>query len=157
MKILYVNHTSVVSGAEHSLSTLLRALPSEVSPAVACPDGAFAENVRGLGIPVYQTPEATGSLRLHPLHTTRAVAELAAAAVAVRGIIRRTRPDVVHANSIRAGVILSLATGRNGPPTIVHVRDCLPPGPVSFATRRLIVGAGATLISNSRYTEECYL
>jgi glycosyltransferase involved in cell wall biosynthesis len=58
---------------------------------------------------------------------------------------------VVHANSIRAGIVLGLA--RLGSiASVVHVRDCLPPGRVSGATLRLIAATATIVVANSRYT-----
>ena len=52
-----------------------------------------------------------GSLRLHPLHTPRALAEVSVAASQVRRAARRHGAELIHANSIRAGIVLGLARG----------------------------------------------
>jgi glycosyltransferase involved in cell wall biosynthesis len=153
MKVLYVNHTGEVSGGERSLLTLLAALPTQVQPLVATPTGRLAEAVQALGLPTTTITGTAGSLRLHPLHTPKALAELSAAAMQVRRAARRQRPQLVHANSIRAGIVLGLAR-LTRTPTVVHVRDCLPPGPVSAATMRLIAGTATTVLANSRYTAD---
>ena len=57
-------------------------------------------------MPVRPIPGTAGSLRLHPLHTPRALAEMAIAAGQVRRAARELGADVVHANSIRAGIVL---------------------------------------------------
>ena len=150
MNVLYVNHTAEVSGAERSLLTLLEGLPSGVEARVASPRGSLSDAVEALDIPTVRIPGTAGSLRLHPVHTPRAVGELCVAAAATRFAARRYRPDVIHANSIRAGIVLGL--GRLAPPTVVHVRDCLPPGPVANATMRLIAGTATTVVANSEYT-----
>jgi glycosyltransferase involved in cell wall biosynthesis len=150
MRVLFVNHTAEVSGAERSLLTFLAALPSEVDAWVASPRGQLSHSVEELGISTVRIPGTAGSLRLHPIHTPRALAELGAAAAATRLVVHRYRPDVVHANSIRAGIVLGL--GRLAPATVVHVRDCLPPGPVATATMRLLVATATTMIANSEYT-----
>jgi glycosyltransferase involved in cell wall biosynthesis len=151
VRALYVNHTAAISGAERSLLGLLAALPDTVHPTVAAPRGPLSGAVEELGIPLAPIVGTAGSLRLHPLHTPRALAELSAAAWQVRRLARRHRPDVVHANSIRAGVVLALA--RLAPTaTVVHARDCLPPGPVATATLRLIAASATTVVANSRYT-----
>jgi hypothetical protein len=49
MKVLFVNHTGIVSGAEHSLLTLIGGLPSEVVAGLACPAGPLAEIARERG------------------------------------------------------------------------------------------------------------
>jgi glycosyltransferase involved in cell wall biosynthesis len=79
------------------------------------------------------------------------VAELGAASIQVRRAARRHRAELVHANSIRAGLVLGL--GRLAPAArIVHVRDCLPPGILTSATMRTIAATASTIIANSRYT-----
>ncbi len=151
MNVLYVNHTAEVSGAERSLLSLLAALPDTVDRRVAVPLGDLTTAVKELAIPTTAITGTAGSLRLHPLHTPRTVAELSVAALQVRRAARRQRADVVHANSIRAGIVLGL--GRLSPAaTVVHVRDCLPPGLVSGATLRLIAATATTVVANSHYT-----
>ncbi len=151
MNVLYVNHTAEVSGAERSLLSLLAALPDTVGRRVAVPSGDLAAAVRELGIPTSTITGTAGSLRLHALHTPRTLAELSVAALQVRRAARRHRVDVVHANSIRAGIVLGL--GRLSPAaTVVHVRDCLPPGLLSTATMRLIAATATTVVANSHYT-----
>lgn len=129
MRVLYVNHTGLVAGAEHSLLTLLGALPDEVDAAVACGGGPLERAVGELGIPVHRLRGTAGSLKLHPRHTTRAVVELTRDALAVRSIARRLGADVLHANSIRAGLVTTLASRLGAPPSVVHVRERLPRGP----------------------------
>lgn len=151
MRVLYVSHTAEVSGAERSLLSLLAALPGTIDARVATPRGQLAGAIEELGIPVTAITGTAGSLRLHPLYTPRTLAELSAAALQVRRAARGHRVDLVHANSIRAGIVLGL--GRLSPAaTVVHVRDCLPPGPLTTATMRLIAATATTVVANSRYT-----
>ncbi len=166
MRVLYVNHTAEVSGAEHSLLSLLAGLPSDVQPCVAAPRGRLLAEVQRLGIPTTAIAGTAGSLRLHPVHTPRALAEITLAAAQVRRAARTHNADVVHANSIRAGIVVGLAWPRAGgrrpgaahggaaPVRIVHIRDCLPPGAVSTATLRLIAATASTVIANSRHTAQ---
>ncbi|HEV3047151.1 MAG TPA: glycosyltransferase family 4 protein [Solirubrobacteraceae bacterium] len=147
-----MNHTEVISGAERSLLSLLGGLPADLAPLVASPPGRLQQAVAELGVPTAAVAGTAGSLRLHPLHTPRALAELSVAALQVRRLARRHRAEVVHANSIRAGIVLALA--RLEQATVVHVRDCLPPGALSVATLRLIGASATSVIANSRYTAE---
>jgi glycosyltransferase involved in cell wall biosynthesis len=151
VNVLYVNHTGVVSGGERSLLSLIGALPDRVHPLVASPRGGLAEAVERLGVPTTAITGTAGSLRLHPLHTPQALAEMSLAALQVRRAARRHRAEVVHANSIRAGIVLALARLRPAA-TVVHVRDCLPPGAVTSATMRLIAATATTVLANSQYT-----
>jgi glycosyltransferase involved in cell wall biosynthesis len=156
MKVLYVNHTGLMSGAERSLLTLLEALPAEVSPVVGAPEGDLAKAVRRLGIAVEPMLGTAGSLKLHPIHTARATWELGRDAIAVRSLARRHAAELVHANSIRAGLTAAAASTLGGPPAVAHVRDCLPRTAVAMATRRLIGRRCAAVIANSRYTERSF-
>lgn len=151
MRVLYVNHTAEVSGAERSLTSLLAALPETVQARMATPRGRLTTEVRRLGIPTTAITGTAGSLRLHPLHTSRALAEMGIAASQVRRVARGHGAQLVHANSIRAGIVLALARLQPAA-TVVHIRDCLPPGPVTTATMRLIAATATTVLANSRYT-----
>jgi glycosyltransferase involved in cell wall biosynthesis len=153
VRVLYTNHTAEISGAERSLLSLLASLPATVAARVATPRGQLYDAVEDLGLPATRITGTAGSLRLHPLHTPKALAEMGVASSQVRRAARGHDADLVHANSIRAGVILGLARfGRM--PTVVHIRDCLPPGPATTATMRLIAATATTVVANSRYTGE---
>jgi L-malate glycosyltransferase len=153
VRILYVNHTAQVSGSERSLLTLLEALPPGVEPRLAAPPGRLTGMVERLGIPVSAIAGTAGSLRLHPVHTPRALAEMSVAALQVHRAARLHNADVVHANSIRAGIELGIA--RVAPAAaVVQVRDCLPPGKATRATMRLIARTADLVVANSNYTAE---
>lgn len=153
MRVIYVNHTARMSGAEHSLLSVLGALPAEVEPTVACPEGPLAAAVRREGVAVATVPGTDGSLKLHPWHTPRAVAELAAEALAVRRLARRVGADIVHANSIRAGMAVCAA---GGPPAVVQIRDCLPPGRAAALSQGFIDRRAALVLPNSEFTGRCF-
>ena len=151
MKVLYVNHTGQVSGGEKSLLELVRGISPAVSPLVACPDGPLVDALAAIGVARVSIPGTDGSLKLHPRHTPAAVCGIARGALAVRAATRRHQVDVVHANSIRAGLFATLAAEKGGAPTVVHLRDRLPNSRVSTLTLRAIARADL-LIANSRYT-----
>ena len=148
-----MNHTAHISGAEQSLLSIVRALPAEVEPVVACPEGPLADAVRAAGVDHTRVPGTAGSLKLHPWHTARALAELGAEAAAVRHLARRRDADLIHANSIRAG--LAVCAG-GGAPSVVQIRDCLPPGRASSLSHGLIDRRAALVLANSRFTERCF-
>jgi glycosyltransferase involved in cell wall biosynthesis len=152
VRILYLNHTSHMSGGERSLLELLDALPGDIEPHVACPPGALADAIASRGIAWHTLAGTDGSLKLHPIHTPRTVVELARATRAVRGLCRRHRIDVVHANSIRASLVASGADAAGGAPAVAHVRDCLPSGAVSSLVARIIRARAARVVANSAYT-----
>jgi L-malate glycosyltransferase len=151
MRVLYLNHTGTVSGAEHALLTLLSRLPDRIEPTVACPDGPLAAAVKDLGIPVVAVSGTSASLRLHPVHTSRAVVEIARTAMGVRSLARDTGADLVHANSIRAGVIAAGARRLGGPPVAVHLHDRLPGGALSSATSTALAYGADGILACSSY------
>lgn len=152
MRVLFVNHTALVSGAELAMLELAQGLAPEVSCLLACPRGRLAELARERGLFVEEVPGTEGSLRLHPVHTPVAVAQLARLALATRRIARRQRVDLIDAASIRAGLACALAAQMGAPPVAVHVQDVLPAGPVSRATVEVLGRGTAALIASSRYT-----
>jgi glycosyltransferase involved in cell wall biosynthesis len=137
-----------MSGAERSLLTLVEGLPADVEPFLACPPGPLAAAARELGVPTIDVPGTAGSLRPHPVHTPRTVADIIRAARKARSLTRRVGADLVHANSTRAG----LAASSVARPAVVHVRDRLPSGLLSDATLKTLVARTRVLIANSRYT-----
>jgi len=145
MKVLYLNHTAQISGAEHALLALLKRLPDDIDPAVACAEGPLAHEVRELGIPVMPVGGTSGSLKLHPVYTPRAMSDVAASAFALTRLARRFGADLVHANSIRAGVIAVLGRRIGVSPVAVHLHDNLPPGLLSSASLGAIAHADGML------------
>jgi glycosyltransferase involved in cell wall biosynthesis len=152
VRVLYVSHTAQISGGERSLIELLGALGERVEPTVATPRGDLSAWMLGAGLPVRVISGADGSLKAHPLHTPVAVAQLARAAWSVRRIARRERAQLVHANSIRAGLVAAAAARSGGPPAVVHVRDVLPDGPLTRLTRIAVDRGASAIIGNSAHT-----
>ena len=152
MRVLYVNHTAEMSGGERSLLYLLSVLPPTVTATVACPAGPLTLAVRQLGVPVSNIPPIMGSLRLHPWHTPRSVVAVTQAALAIRRRALDTWADLVHANSIRAGLAAVLAANLGGPPTIVDIRDCLPLTRTAMIARRFLGEHAVAIFANSDYT-----
>lgn len=153
IKVLYVNHTGQVSGAEKSLLELVRGASPAISPIVACPDGPLAGAVAELGVERVSIPAVDGSLKLHPRYTSVALSTIARGALAVHAAAKRHGVSVIHANSIRAGLLVTLPPHGRGPARVVHLRDRLPDSRVSRLTLKAI-GRADLLITNSRYTAE---
>lgn len=131
MRVLYVNHTGLVSGGERSLLGLLESLPADIEPRLAGPPGPLHEHAARIGTRTAPIAGTTASLKLHPVHTPVAVAAMAATAGGVLRAARTWHADVLHANSIRAGIIADPVARALGRPLVLHVRDCLPPSPLA--------------------------
>jgi L-malate glycosyltransferase len=153
VRVLFVNHTSHMSGAEYSLLELMRGIQGTLHCELACPAGPLMDEARRQALPVHPIAGTDGSLRLHPRHTPQALAEIARASLDVRRLVARLRVDLVHANSIRAGIAAGLGRPR-AVPAVAHVRDCLPDGRVSGVTMQLLGRLSTLLIANSTYTRE---
>ena len=150
MRVLYVNQTAAVSGAERSLLDIVNGLGDAVDPVVACPPGELAEAVKAIGVRHEPIVGTQASFRFHPLHTSRGLAEIGRSAGEVRRLAAETGADLVHANTTRAA-LLAILRRRKTPPILAHVRDWTPDG---FAPRRVngVLTRGADLVvTNSQY------
>jgi L-malate glycosyltransferase len=154
MRVLFVNHTGIVSGAEHSLLTLIGGLPAEVVAGLACPEGPLAELARERGVQVHLVRGTAGSLRLHTWHTPVAVAEIAQSAVQVARAARRVDASVLHANSLRAGVAAGIACRSRRRGLVAHVRDCLPDSTASRLIRGHVARRADQVVAISEYVAE---
>lgn len=154
MRIMFVSHTSLAGGAEEGLMRLLEGLRENHSLAVACPaHGGLGRLVDAAGVRRYAVPAFEASLRLHPVHTPAGLARLGAGAAVVARLSRGLRPDVIHANSPRAG--LMCAAGPLGaPPLVVHLRDDLPPRGLGRAVRFILARRAAAVVAVSRFSAD---
>ena len=127
--VVFVSHTGIVGGAERSLLGILKGLDRDRFDATLCApsEGALLERARGLGIAIAEIDAVSAA---YAGGLSRGSWNLLDAARRARNTIRRLQPGLVHANSLRAGLVASLAVGRSVP-TIWHVRDLLPPHPAN--------------------------
>ncbi len=147
-RILYVNHTGLVSGAEKVLLEILRGLNRErFEPIVTCPvEGELAEEVARLGVECRPMPAPRARFSWRPDRALQASAALFRTAKVLRRQIRIATPDLIHANSVRAGIVATLAARGTGTTVLWHVHDTLPRHPLSSAIR-----AFAFLSRNARF------
>lgn len=131
MKILFYNHTNRVSGAERVLLNLLAHLDRErFAPVALCPaneDGAELRSMieeRGVECDTSKSIDARFTSRF--TDAARALLSIARCAIDVRRRVRGTKPDLIHANSIRAGLVATLATTGMRVPVVWHLHDLLP-------------------------------
>ena len=153
MRVVLVNHTSSWSGGEVALMRLVSALRGAHECAVACPaTGALPDRLADAGVEHLALPDVDLSLRLHPAQTPRGVAQVAAAGLALRRAAERFRADIVHANSVRAGLIGGVADRLGGPPVVVQVHDDLPLSRAGRVTRSAIGRTAAGIVAVSDHT-----
>jgi L-malate glycosyltransferase len=146
VRVLFVNHTGLVSGGERSLLGLLESLPADVEPTLASPPGPLHEHAARIGTRTVRIAGTAASLKLHPVHTPVAVAAMAASGGGVLRAAHSWQADVLHANSIRAGMIADPVARALKRPLVLHVRDCLPPSPLTKRLQAsLALRAGAVI------------
>jgi L-malate glycosyltransferase len=153
VRILFVNHTGARSGAENAMLRLLEALPPEYERAVACPPaGGLKDALRQRGIGQYDLTGTEVSLSLHPVRTVRGLARLLRSALSLRATARAFRADVIHANSIRAGLIGEIARRLGGPPVVVQCHDHLPRNRVGHLIRTTVARGAEAVVAVSDAT-----
>jgi L-malate glycosyltransferase len=155
VRILFVNHTGAASGAEFALMRLVEGLRDDHRIAVACPAGGpLAELVDAAGVRRFHIPAFEASLRLHPLHTPIGLARLAAGNAALARLTRRFAPDVVHANTPRAGLMAVLSRRLDGPPLVVRAHEAPPTSGVGGMVRAVLARSASAVVTVSRDTAQ---
>lgn len=137
MKILFYNHTGQVSGAERVLQMILNGLDRErYQCVVACPDNSKLFELMS------SANERTRGLRLLEARFTwrpdlllRYLLSFVQVIRNARSIVVSEAPDAIHANSIRAGIVMAAATIGLRVPVIWHGHDILPHHPLSTVVR----------------------
>lgn len=162
MRVVYLDHVAQLSGGEIALLRLLPHLPEVETHVILAEDGPLADALVQAGISTEVLPmtERARDLRKASITVRRVQPGVI---VATAGYImrlalrlRRLHPDIVHTNSLKAGVYGSIAARLAGVPVIWHVRDrissdYLPDAAVRavrIMTRRLT----AAVIANSDAT-----
>jgi L-malate glycosyltransferase len=149
--VLYMNHTSNVSGAERTLLDLLRALPDDVRPVVTSPDGRLGDEVRALGIEHLKLRESNLSLKLDLRATPQAMLRLVRAGGEAARLARRTGARFVHAFSVRSA--LGCGLGSNVP-MVAHAHDALGRGAASRGVAEVLSRRSRVILAASSYVAD---
>jgi glycosyltransferase involved in cell wall biosynthesis len=163
LRVIYVDHVARLSGAEIAMLRLLPATNDRINAHVILgEEGPLVARLQQAGISVEVLPiaETARDVRKDAVHP-RGVSPRAAvdAALYVWRLARRLRkldPDLVHTNSLKAGVYGSLAARLAGIPIIWHVRDRIAddylPRSATRVLRRLICTLPDAVVANSAAT-----
>jgi glycosyltransferase involved in cell wall biosynthesis len=161
-KIVYLDHVAQLSGGEIALLRLLPHLDQVDAHVILAQDGPLVErmNLAGISTEVLAFEEDARDLRKDAVHgrglPLGVASATAAYVVRLAARLRALRPDIVHTNSLKAGLYGSLAARLAGVPMIWHVRDriaddYLPPAAVRLV--RFMVRRFATaVVANSQST-----
>lgn len=138
-KVLFIDSTAVLGGAELSLLDLATAY-RQSSDVLLFEDGPFRERLKaaGVNVEVIPAPQAARAVRtsggLSSLKAVPALWEMAhQVAQAGKGF------DLVHANTQKAFIVAALARLRGGAPVVWHLRDILTAGHFSKLNRQVAV------------------
>jgi L-malate glycosyltransferase len=146
MKILFYNHTGQVSGAERVMLMILARLDRKsFDPLLVCPaQGALEKMASSSGV---RTDSLSGLQARFTWRVDLLARYLKSAFQVIRELRRkviRFSPDLIHANSIRAGLVATAATFDLGTPVVWHLHDMLPRHPLSTAIRIFAAVSGRT-------------
>ena len=159
-RILYVNHTGHMSGAERVLIDTLKGLDRDrYEPFVMCPMyGDLTSEICAAQVDWAPLPAIRVRFTLRPDQMIRSLSPVLKAIRALRKQIHACTPDLIHANSVRAGLVATLAAAGTRTPVIWHVHDTLPRHPLSTALRLFVLAArGTQVIAVSRATAQRFI
>jgi glycosyltransferase involved in cell wall biosynthesis len=139
LKTLFYNHTAQVSGAERVLLLILAQLKrDQFATELLCPEGELQNNAKAGGVRCRKVAQLNARFTWHPVLLFSYFVSFISVINQVRRSVRESKPDLIHANSIRAGLVISVATVGLGLPVIWHVHDVLRPHPISSLIRLFI-------------------
>ncbi|HEX3229240.1 MAG TPA: glycosyltransferase family 4 protein [Pyrinomonadaceae bacterium] len=137
MKIVFYNHTGKVSGAERLLLNASRRLDGvEFDRVMVCPaDGPLADLAGEAGMTVHTVANLEARFTWRPGAFLRYGKSFVRVISDFRQKIIELNPDLIHANSIRAGLVATGATMGLKMKVVWHLHDLLPRHPLSSAIR----------------------
>ena len=144
LRVVYLDHVARLSGAELALLRLLAAVDQVDAHVILGEDGPLLSRMRaaGISVEVVHMPVAARDLRKDEVafrpRNLAAVAGALGYTLRLARHLRRLRPDLVHTNSLKAGVYGTLAARLAGVPVVWHVRDRIDEDYLSPAGVRLV-------------------
>lgn len=164
LRVVYLDHTGALSGGELALVRLLESLDGVLPHVILGEDGPLVTRLmqRGISVEVLPLSRRTqsfrkGNVKLNMAALLSAVDTLAYS-LRVAARLHSLKPDVVHTNSLKAGVYGSLAARLVHIPVVWHVRDRLAgdylPHRAIRPLRIFIRGFSSGVIANSHTTLE---
>jgi glycosyltransferase involved in cell wall biosynthesis len=137
-----------VSGAERVLLfTLARLNGAHFAPVVICPaSGPLKEMVADLGVSCDEVDSLKARFTWRLDHLLNYLGSFLRLVQQVRSHVIKVDPDLIHANSVRAGLVATAATIGLRLPVIWHVHDMLPRHPLSTAIRLVALCSQRTRI-----------
>jgi glycosyltransferase involved in cell wall biosynthesis len=146
-RVLFINHTSKIAGAELVLLDLVR--PWSDGSAFLFEDGPLADEFRERGLAVIRSRWGAGLAKLRRDESLWAAAPLAGklGRIAAEIALAARRHDLLYANSQKAFVLSALAAAVARRPLIWHLHDIIDASHFAPAQRRLQVALANRLAS----------
>lgn len=160
-RVLFVDHTAVLGGAELSLLDIAVAFRDRGAVALF-EDGPFAAALVTEGVALVPFTASESLKRVKKGSRLPGLSALAASASAAVGLARIARPfDLLYANSLKSFLVSVAASTIARRPVVWHLRDILDRGHFSRANVRVLVAAAnlraARVVTNSRATAEAFV
>ena len=136
MKILFYNHTGQASGAERLLLMVLARLDRErFQPVVVCPEEGALMKLAAELAPVATVESLQARFTWRVDHLIGYLRSFLLVIHQFRQTVLSIKPDLIHANSIRAGLVATAATLGLDTRVVWHLHDLLPRHPLSSLIR----------------------
>ena len=162
LRVVYVGHVAQLSGGEIALLRLIDALHEVDAHVILAEPGPLVERLQTAGVSVEVLPmrERTRNLRKDRVRPGRlpitAMIDATIYTFRLARRLRALRPDLVHTNTLKAGIYGSLAARLARVPVVWHVRDRIASDylrrPAVLLIRGLIATLPAGVIANSEST-----
>ena len=159
--VLFVDHTGMMGGAQHSLLDIAEA-HRERGAIVLLDDGPFAAALETRGVRVIRIDGGAALRRVKKTSAIPGIGALAALVRMSRAVARAARSfDLLYANSPKSFLVAALAGSIARKPVVWHLRDILGQGHFSAANVRAVIVAAnwraARVVANSRATADAFI
>ncbi len=144
IKILFIHHNSSLGGAELSLADLVTNLSDDIAPLCAVPDGHLARTLISHKISTVIVPMCPLVKSFNPAYWLMTGFNCLRVIFKLIGICRKEKIQVIHANSLTAGIYAAPVSFLCSIPLLWHERDLtrhsfLTPIIAKFATRIIAI------------------
>jgi glycosyltransferase involved in cell wall biosynthesis len=159
--VLFVDHTAVMGGAQHSLLDIAEA-NREHGAVALLEDGPFAAALETRGVRVLRVDGGTALRQIKKTSMLPGVGALVAVVRMGRAVARAAHSyDLLYANSPKSFLVAALAGAIARKPVVWHLRDILDQRHFSAVNVRVMIAAAnwraVRVVANSRATADAFV
>jgi glycosyltransferase involved in cell wall biosynthesis len=159
--VLFVDHTGVMGGAQHSLLDIAEA-NREHGAVALLEDGPFVAALETRGVRVLRIDGGAVLRRIKKSSVLPRIGPLVAVVRTARAVAAAARSyDLLYANSPKSFLVAALAGVIARKPVVWHLRDILGGGHFSAANVRVMIAAAnwraVRVVANSRATADAFV